>query len=137
MRRNEEGSFSVELVVLAPVLVLLVAFVVILGRVSLAKGQVTDAARAGAQAGAASASGDQAQSAAAQAVSSTLTGEHLTCAQLGVLADAAGFRPGGSISVQVACTVSDAQVALPGLPGSQTLHAQVTAPIDPFRRVGP
>ncbi len=44
--------------------------------------------------------------------------------------------PGGYVTVTVACHVELSDIALPGMPGSTTVEASATAPIDPYRSVG-
>ena len=53
-----------------------------------------------------------------------------------VLTDVSHFYPGGYVTVTVVCQVPLADLAVPGLPGSTTVRASSTAPIDPYRSVG-
>ncbi|MGH9067930.1 MAG: TadE/TadG family type IV pilus assembly protein [Acidimicrobiales bacterium] len=134
--RREGASATVELLMLMPMLMAFLALMVILGRLALSKAQVNDAVRAAAQAGVVAPDAPMARSAARSAALSTLAGDHITCASAQVVVDTTDFVPGGKLSVRLACTVSFAQVALPGLPGSETLRASLTAPVDPYRGVG-
>ncbi len=131
----EEGSLAVELVVLTPVLFLLALMAMIFGRVSLARQQVTEAARAGAQAAAVQTGAPGAQAAAAQLAVADLVDQTRTCVADQVTVDVSRFTPGGSVSVVVSCNVDLSDLAVPGMPGSTTLRASATAPIDPYRAV--
>lgn len=134
--RDEWGSATAELVVLTPVLVAILLFLVGLGRVGLAASQVDDAVRAAAQAGVVSATPAAAASAARAAALDTLSADRMTCASPEVTVDVSRFVPGGQLRVSLACTVSLADVALPGVPGSRTLKASLAAPIETYRGIG-
>ncbi len=133
---DERGSITVELVVLTPVLLVLALAVVAFGRVAEARQQVVEAARAGAEA--ASVQQDPVSAAAESAIDGAIgtSGHDQACAGRQVLTDASHFYPGGYVTVTVVCQVPLADVSLPGMPGSTTVRASSTAPIDPYRQVG-
>jgi Flp pilus assembly protein TadG len=132
---SEEGSLTVELLALTPVLFLLVLVVMIFGRVAVARQQVVEAARAGAEAAAVQSGSTSAQSAAAQLAVTDLVDQLKICATNHVTVDTSHFAPGGSVTVAVTCNVDLSDVSVPGLPGSTTLQSSATAPIDPYRSV--
>ncbi len=133
---DEKGSLTVELVVLTPVLLLVVLVVVAFGRVAEARQQVVEAARAGAEVASVQTDGSGAE-AKAQIDAAVGTSDHaLTCAGRTVTTDVSHFYPGGYVTVTVACRVPLADLSVPGIPGSTTVHASSTAPIDPYRSVG-
>ena len=134
---TERGSVSVELALLAPALLLLLSFAVLAGRTQIADGAVQEAARAAARE--ASLARDAA-TAAAQASShaqQTLAAQDLRCQRTTVDVDTAGFSapPGrpGDVTVTLACTVGMADLLAPGLPGSVTVEASFTSPVDAYR----
>ncbi len=131
----ERASATVELVMLAPVIVLFVVAVVMLGRLEVARAEVIAAARAGAQAAAVQPSPAQAQWAAEAAAAVDVFGRGTTCAHQDVTADTSAFYPGGSVRVHVSCSVPLADLGMPGAPGSTTITESITAPIDPYRAV--
>ena len=133
--RGEEGQAIAELVIVAPVLLLIIVLMIALGRVDSAQGDVESAARAAVQAAVVQSDPAAAQAQAAAAVTSTLAGAGLTCPSPQVTTDTQNFVPGGSVSVTVTCITSLADVTVPGVPGSKTLSATSTAHIDPFRIV--
>jgi Flp pilus assembly protein TadG len=135
-RPDEKGSLTVELVVLTPVLVLVVLVVVAFGRVAEARQQVVEAARAGAEAASVQPSGVAAEQ-EAELEATVGTSDHaLTCATETVTTDIRHFVPGGQVTVTVACRVPLADLSVSWLPGSTTVQATSTAPIDPYRSVG-
>jgi hypothetical protein len=90
-----------------------------------------DAARAASMA----ASAPGAQQAAAEAARADLAGHHITCDPFSTAVDTAQFAAGGAVVVQVRCTASLSGLALLALPGSQTLAASSTAPVDYYRPI--
>jgi Flp pilus assembly protein TadG len=134
-RSGDEGSLVVELVVLTPIVFLFALTALIFGRVSEARQQVVEAARAGAEAAAVLPSAAQAQwGAAANAVIGIFDRTH-TCAHAQVTTDTSHFAPGGYVRVTVVCQVTLSDISVPGLPGTTTERATATAPIDPYRSV--
>lgn len=132
---DEEGSLTVELVILIPVLLLLAITSLVFGRVSEARQQVVEAARAAAESAAVQPSPQSAESGAADAAMASVTDRGPTCAQAEVITDVNHFVPGGYVTVTVECQVALSDLAVPGLPGSTTVQATSTAPIDPYRSV--
>jgi Flp pilus assembly protein TadG len=133
--RADRGSAAVELVLVAPILVALLLFVVGLGRMAHARGQVDGAAREAARAASLERHPGAAAAAGQRAARSLLAGERITCASLAVSVDVSGYRPGGLISANVSCVASLAGLGLAGFPGSRTFTATATAPIENYRGV--
>ncbi|WP_255363494.1 TadE/TadG family type IV pilus assembly protein [Geodermatophilus sp. DSM 45219] len=128
---------SVELALLSPALLLLLSFAIVAGRTQIADGAVQEAARAAARE--ASLARDAATAAAladAQA-QRTLAAQDLRCQRTTVDIDTAGFfaPPGqpGDVTVSITCVVGMADVLAPGLPGSVTVEASFTSPVDAYR----
>ncbi len=135
-RPGDEGNAPLELVILAPVVFLLLAFVVAAGRTSIAQGSVAAAARDAARQASISLTPGAAQTAALSSAMTALGQDGLDCRPV-VTVDTAGFGiPVGqpaTVSATVTCTVSLSDLLVPGLPGSRTLTATFTSPLDPFR----
>jgi Flp pilus assembly protein TadG len=133
---RDEGNAPLELVVLAPVVFLLIAFVVAAGRTSIAQGSVSAAARDAARQASISLTPGRAQTAALSSAMTALSQNGLDCRPV-VAVDTSGFGvPVGqpaTVSATVTCTVSLSDLLVPGLPGSRTLTATFTSPLDPFR----
>jgi Flp pilus assembly protein TadG len=133
--RDQDGSLTVELVVLTPVLFILALTILVFGRVSEARQQVVEASRAGAQAAAVLPNAGSAErGAAATAVVGVFDRAH-TCAHSQIETDVSHFYPGGYVTVTVVCQVDLSDLSVPGIPGSTTVRASATAPIDPYRSV--
>jgi uncharacterized protein (UPF0333 family) len=137
-RRGERGNAALELVILAPVIILLIGMVVAAGRTSIAQGSVDAAARDAARQASIARSPADALAAAQGSASSVLAGESLNCTptiQMPGL-DQAFATPVGqpaSVTAIVSCTVSLSDLLVPGLPGSKLLTGRFTSPLDPFR----
>lgn len=136
-RGKDEGSFTLELAVLAPALLLLLAFIVAAGRVELASSSVDGIARDAARAASLARTPAAAQAAAQATAAQTAAGQNIDCTHLAVTLDTGGFQtPLGTpaaVVVHVACTAPLGDLALPGLPGDKTLTASFTSPLDPYR----
>ncbi|HZU79434.1 MAG TPA: TadE/TadG family type IV pilus assembly protein [Acidimicrobiales bacterium] len=135
MRRDAQGGLTVELVLLAPVLILFALMALGLGRYELARQELADAARAGAEAASVVPSADQAAGAASSAVLAPLNGQSHMCAHPAVTTDSSGFAAGGDVRVTVSCRVDLSDLLVPGLPGGVDVSATQVAPVDPFREV--
>jgi len=122
-------------VLVTPVLLLVVLLMVGIGRIDSAQGDVQSAARAGVQAAAIQSDAADAQTQASAAATGTLAGAGVTCPSPQVITDTSHFSAGGWVSVTVTCVTSLADVTVPGVPGSKTLSATASAPIDPYRVV--
>jgi Flp pilus assembly protein TadG len=131
--RRDQGSAAAELVLVTPLLVMMMLLAVAAGRLVQARLQVDSAAQQAARA--ASLAGDPATASAEadETATAALASEHLTCANLAVSTGTSDFQPGGQVTVQVSCTVSLAGLGLLHVPGSRTLTARFTAPIDVYR----
>jgi len=129
---DEEGQATLELVLLAIPLLALFMLAIAFGRWGEAKGVISDAADAAAQAASVTTGGYEAQAAAQSAAAGVFAAHQIECASPGVTVNLT-VVPGGSEAATVSCTASDAQVLLPGLPGSLTLSGTETAVVRPYR----
>jgi Flp pilus assembly protein TadG len=133
----ERGSATLELAIIAPFLILLLGGLVLAGRVEVAAGAVEQAARSAARDASLARTAAGAREAAQQAADRELRGADLGCAPSTITVDTAGFatRLGQDavVRVTVACTVSIADLAIPGLPGTRTLTGEAVSPLDRYR----
>lgn len=131
--RRERGSATAELVLLTPLLILFVLFIVGLGRLAHARALVGDAAAQAARAATLQyLSPAQAASAAQQTASDALASAGVSCASRSTRVDTGNDHPGGTITVTLACQVDLSTVTAAGFPGSETLTASFTSPIDTY-----
>jgi TadE-like protein len=134
--RDDRASLTVELVVLTPVLLVVVLASLVFGRVVEARQQVVESARAGAEAAAVLPTAGTAQWVGSiDSVVNLLERSH-TCARATISVDTSHFVPRGYVTAHVSCLVLLSDVGFPGLPGSTTVSASATAPLDPYRSVG-
>jgi hypothetical protein len=132
MRRGQGGMAVLELVLLAPLFVVLVYVAVGLGRLGLARQDVDAVARDAARAGSLARSADEATVAARAAATEALGRYDLTCDDLDLDVDTAAFGPGGWVRVELACRV--VLEDLGGLwPGTRVLSAAGQAAVDAYR----
>lgn len=133
---DERGSITTEVVLLTPVLMLLLAFVVMTGRVGVASGAVTDAAHQAARAASLRASPAEAAADAETTAAANLSSAGVSCAELAVEVDTSRFARGGDVAVSLTCTADLGDLAFVGLPGSRTLSARAVEVIDVYRGGG-
>jgi Flp pilus assembly protein TadG len=133
---RERGNAALELVILAPVLLFLLGLVIAAGRTSIAQGSVQAAARDAARQASISRTPAAAQAAALASARLALSQDSLDCTPV-VTVNTGGFGvPVGQaarVTARVTCQVSLSDLLVPGLPGSKTLTATFTSPLDPFR----
>ena len=135
-RPGEAGGAAVEVALVAPVLIVMLLFVVGLGRLASARAAVDGAARDAARQASIRRSPARAVAEAEALARAALAGRDVTCTDLAVDVDVAELRPGGSVAVEVACTVALSDVSLSGLPGSKRLRSSFVAPVDRLRGGG-
>ena len=127
---GDEGLSTIEVVVLAPVLMLFILVLVSFGLQVDARGAIDGAARDAARAGSLqrdeTSAMSQAQAAAGADVGSTCSGP-VSVRQL-----SAGFQAGGLFTVEVSCRVRG--LAMLGLDVGTQMSGRSTAPLDPYRR---
>lgn len=134
---EERGSESVELAILLPVAILVIAMLVIGARITLAGERISGVAGIAARDASIARSATAAQQIATATATESLSSDNLHCTDIRVAVDTAGFAspPGApaSVTVDVSCTVTLADIGVAGLPGSRTLHDTATSPLDPAR----
>jgi Flp pilus assembly protein TadG len=134
--RGDAGNAALELVILAPVILFLLGLVIAAGRTSVAQGSVAAAARDAARQASISLTPGAAETAAVSSAQAALDQDGLNCDPV-VRVSVAGFGvPVGepaTVRATVICRVSLSSLLVPGLPGSRTLRATFTSPLDPYR----
>jgi Flp pilus assembly protein TadG len=135
-RDREAGNAALELVILAPVILFLLGLVIAAGRTSVAQGSVAAAARDAARQASISLTPGAAQTAALSSARAALGQDGLNCDPV-VTVNVSGFGvPVGEpadVQATVTCRVSLSSLVVPGMPGSKTLQATFTSPLDPYR----
>lgn len=133
---HDAGSAALELVVLAPALLLLFSLVIFAGRTTIVRNSMAAAARDAARQASISLTASGAQAAAHSSADAALSRDGLHCTPQ-VMVDTRGFAvpPGqpAQVSARVTCKVPISDLLLPGMPGSWTVSASFTSPLDPYR----
>ena len=137
LRSDERGLATVELVLLTPLALVVLAFLVIAGRLSTTTADVTASSRDAARAASLAQTYDEGLAAATETARASLATQDVTCRDLLVTGgDPSTFVAGGEITITVSCDINLADVALPGIPGTRTVASTSTEVIDRFRGVG-
>ncbi len=131
--RDERGDAAAELTLLAPVLLVILLFVVGLGRMAHASQQVESVAADAARAASLERNTASSASVARQAAQRSLDQAGLSCKAMEVDVDVSRYRPGGTVTVNVTCTASMGDVAMAGFPGQRKFKATSVVPIEYYR----
>ena len=134
---DDRGSVAVEVAVVAPAFVFLMLLVVYAGRVSEADGDIHRATSAAARAASLRQHPTDATADAEAVARTNLSTAGVQCRDLTVEVDTDNFRPGGTVTVTLACTASMADVTLLGVPGTRRFSARSVEVIDRYRGDGP
>ena len=133
---DDRGSAAIEAVIVAPVVVLLISLVIFGGRVALAHQAAQSIAADAARAASLQRTASQARAAANKATEAGIN-QRLPCASHDLTLDLAGFaKPVGtpaSVTATMTCTLTTAELALPGLAGLITVRATMSSPLDTRR----
>lgn len=131
-------SPAVEAAVIIPALVLLVGLLIVTARLVIAEQAVAGAASAAARAASLERTVATANGAAHAAAEASLQDHNVVCVSRSVEVDASGLRARlgepATVEAHVQCTVALGDVALPGFPGSHTISASRSSPVDTYRQ---
>ena len=134
---GERGSVSLEMVILTPGLLLVIGVLIYGGRLELAKQSVQSAASQAAREASIARTQPEANSTADAAATRSLAEQGLNCVTSSVSVNTSGFAsPAGTpatITAEVTCVVNLSDLAVPGIPGSQTVTATADSPLDTYR----
>lgn len=138
--RAQAGNAALELLILAPVILSLIALVIAAGRTSVAQGAVDAAARDAARQASLALSSGSARRAALSSARAALRADGLQCQPV-VTLNLGGFSsPAGQpaqVSATVSCSVRLSDLLAPEIPGSRNLRAVFVSPLDPYRERAP
>jgi Flp pilus assembly protein TadG len=126
----DAGSSTAQMALLTPLLVMLLLFVVLCGRLAGAQIDVDAAASSAARSGSIARSQGAAMADAEQAARDNLTARGISCESTDVTVSTGGLRPGGAVTVTVSCRVRLADLSLLSVPGSRVVRSSATSPID-------
>ncbi|MBE6476732.1 MAG: hypothetical protein E7Z97_01485 [Propionibacteriaceae bacterium] len=132
---DERGSASLELVVVVPAAVLVIALVTAGWRLWSVRSQVREAAAAGARAASLARSAAEAELSAAAVVDSDLATMRSICTSPVVHVDASAFSAptgDGDVTVDVSCRVPFTDLLVP-MPGVLTVEGRAGSRLDSYR----
>ncbi|EWC64537.1 putative membrane protein [Actinokineospora spheciospongiae] len=125
---------AAEITIAAPFLIMLLVFVgVVVHRGVDARIRIDDAAHQAARAASIERTPSAATTAASTTAASALSSAGVACASLSVSASTGSLRPGGTVSVTVACEVDFGDALILGVPAGKTLSATSVEPVDLWR----
>lgn len=130
---GERGTAAIELVLMAPVLMIILLFVVGLGRMAHARQQIESVAADSARAASLERNTQLSALAARIAAERSLGQAGVSCSGLDVGVDLSSYQPGGQVRVTVSCTANLGDVALAGFPGHKVFTATSTVPVETYR----
>jgi Flp pilus assembly protein TadG len=133
----DRGSEALEAAIGVPAFLLFIAMIIAGGRLAIADQSVQAAAAEAARSASIARTQGQAHGSAVSGATSSLANQKLQCASKSVSVDTSGFAsPVGTpanVTATVTCVVNLSDVAVPGLPGTRTITATMTSPLDTFR----
>ncbi|MFE9575071.1 TadE/TadG family type IV pilus assembly protein [Nocardia sp. NPDC006044] len=136
--RDADRGAVLEQAIITPAILLLIAVIIVGGRVTYAHGKVELAAAAAVRTASLARTGPESVADAERVARQDLIARGLDC--VGgptVITDASGFAtpPGtlAAVTTTVTCVVSLDALLLPGISGTRVITATDTAPIDTFR----
>lgn len=137
---DERGSNAAEIVIIAPIVVMLILVLVTAGRTASADNATQSAAFAAARAASLSRDTATAATAAQDAAQRAMDHSGINCLTLTVDLNASGLNTPlgttGIVTASVHCTVNLSDISLPGIPGSRTMSSTATSPVDAYRERG-
>ncbi|MEV4264458.1 TadE family protein [Kribbella sp. NPDC049584] len=134
-QHRQRGTMALEMVILAPVLLLLFMFLLACGRYFQTSSLLESAARDGARSASQARSLPEAQTRVDEAVSTTMGQAIKSCKDSASGSITTGFVAGSPLSVEVTCTINYRDLGLLGLGGDTTITKRFTSSLDPYRGV--
>ena len=134
---RERGSATIEAVIGVPAFLLFVILIIAAGRIAVARQAVEGAAAEAARSASISRTQSQAEASGASGAATSLRNQGVRCADQRVDIDTSGFAiPVGTpakVTATVTCIADLSDLSIPGLPGSRTITATMSSPIDTYR----
>ncbi|MFF4257938.1 TadE/TadG family type IV pilus assembly protein [Streptomyces sp. NPDC001663] len=130
--RPDSGLATVELVLVVAVPVLMLAFLVLCGRITESRLRVEDAAHQAARAASTARSADAAKDRARTTAAALLGEGGVGCRSVGVEVEGA-VQPGETVTAVITCRVELSDLAVLRVPGTAIIRESFAAPIDVYR----
>ena len=130
---RDDGNATVQTALIVPVLVTLLLFVVMCGRLVETRLRVDAVSQDAAREASLARTPQTAEAAARRAAAEQLGRGGTTCASYTVSVDTARFRPGGSVTVSVKCQAAVGDLTGLSLPGHVGIGSTSISAVDPYR----
>jgi Flp pilus assembly protein TadG len=134
---QEQGSATIEAVIGVPAFLLFVLLIIAAGRIAVARQAVEASAAEAARSASISRTQHQAKTDGASGAAISLRNQGVRCASQRIDIDTSGFAaPVGTpakVTVTVTCIADLSDLCIPGLPGSRTMTATMSSPVDTYR----
>lgn len=131
--RADDGSVTAQTVFAVPLLIAVLLFVVLCGRLVETRMRVDSAAQDAARAASLARTAQEAQKAARKVAAQDLGPGGSRCAGYSVSIDTSNFRPGGAVRVSVRCAAAMQGLIGLGVPGTVSVNSHAVSPIDQYR----
>lgn len=135
--RRQRGSATVEMLLQIPLLVAVILLGVLGFRVAIAHVDVAAAAAAAARDASLQRDPAAAHATASATATTALQASQLTCNPLQVTPDTSSYGPGGTISVDITCTIDVSDLIGLDIPTQISISGSSTHPVDTFRAETP
>ncbi len=136
-RWDEHGSMAIEAAIGVPAFGLFLAMIILGGRIEIAKQTVEAAAYEAARAASIERTQGEGISAGRSAAKISLHNQNVHCTSTALTVNAAAFNaPLGTtaqVTATVTCTVDVSDLSIPGVPGTRTITATASSPVDAYR----
>lgn len=132
LRRDTRGSATAELVLSISILILLLWFLVYCGRLADTRLRIEDVAHQAARAASLARTSANAAADARSTAAAALDDAGVACRTFNV-ATSGSLQPGSSVTVTVSCAADLGDLAMLQVPGTVTLTARFTSPVDAYR----
>ncbi|WP_067430755.1 TadE family protein [Nocardioides jensenii] len=137
IQRGDRGSASIEAAIAVPAFGLFVGLIIFGGRTAITQQSVESAASDAARSASILRTDSEAKSAAQKAASISLNNQGINCLRIDVDVDTQQFsRNVGTparVEVTVTCLLDLGDLSVPGVPGTRTISATMTSPLDTWR----
>ena len=134
---RERGSATIEAVIGVPAFLLFVLLIIAAGRLAMARHAVEASAAEAARSASISRTQARAETDGVSGAATSLRNQGVRCTAQRVDIDTSGFAaPVGTpakVTATVTCIADLSDLSIPGLPGSRTITATMSSPIDTYR----
>ena len=134
---RERGSATIEAVIGVPAFLLFVLLIIAAGRIAMARHAVEASAAEAARSASISRTQARAEADGVSGAATSLRNQGVRCTSQRVDIDTSGFAaPVGTpakVTATVTCIADLSDLSIPGLPGSRTITATMSSPIDTYR----